>query len=203
MKKTVTIFLALFVISLLGLPGAINAQSPVDFGIKGGLNFATFHGSDSDYETLSDYTVGIAVDISLPALPIDIESGVYYSHKGAQADGGSVRLNVEYIELPVLAKYNLGLSDLLNPHIVLGPYAGYAINSNARGITFSNVDSLEDFTNEFDFGLMGGLGADLNVAVTTVNIQTRYSYGITSVFDDGFDADANNGVFSIVAGIMF
>lgn len=203
MKKTVTTFLALIVISFSGLPNAVNAQNPVDFGIKGGLNFATFHGSDADYETLSDYTVGIAIDISLPTLPVDIESGVYYSHKGAQADGGNVRLNVEYIEVPVLAKYNLGLFNQISPHLILGPYAGYTINSNARGVTFSNVDSLEDFTNDFDFGLMGGLGADLKVAVTTVNIQTRYSYGFTSVFDDGFDGDAKNGVFSIVAGIMF
>lgn len=203
MKKTITTFLVLFIISFSGLPETVSAQSPIDFGIKGGLNFSTFNGSDVEYEMYSDYNAGIAIEISLPTLPVGIESGVYYSHKGAQADDGSVRLSVEYIEIPLLAKYNLGLSDKISPHLVLGPYAGYVINSSARGVTFSNVDSLEDFTNEFDFGLMGGAGIDLNVAVTTINIQARYSYGFTSVFNDGFDADAKNGVISLVAGIMF
>ena len=66
------------------------AQSPVDFGLKGGINLANLANADGDADTRTGLHAGLVLDFSLPMMPIGIESGIYYSQKGAEATFGGV-----------------------------------------------------------------------------------------------------------------
>ncbi len=201
MKKLTSLFLLILLTAVFTLADHANAQNPINIGVKGGLNIANFNNIDDDLDSRAGLMAGIVLDFSLPASPAGIESGLYFSQKGADSAGGDVSIKVDYLEVPVLAKIDFGPPAPVSPHLVLGPYAAFnlnsAIESNVGGVDVSFED---DAVNSTEFGIIGGLGADLNLVATTINVQARYGYGLTSVFED---SDAQNGVFSITAGIMF
>lgn len=201
MKKLISLFLPILLTAVFTLADHANAQNPINFGVKGGLNIANFNNIDDDLDSRAGLMAGIVLDISLPASPAGIESGLYFSQKGAETAGGDVSIKVDYLEVPVLAKINFGPPAPVSPHLVVGPYAGFNLNSETEAsVGGVDVEFDDDSVNSTEFGIIGGLGADLNLVATTINVQARYGYGLTSVFEG---TDAQNGVFSITAGIMF
>lgn len=196
MKRIKLPVLIAAIISMAFLTQNVNAQSPVSFGIKGGLNISNFHGSDAEYDASTGLMAGAVLDFSLPALPMGIESGVYYTQKGAEANGGSISL--DYIEVPVLAKVQLGPPGPIKPHLVIGPHVGFNINAEDQ-----DGNDVSDFFKGNEFGGTAGVGLDFSMGLAKLNAQARYSYGFTSVYeDDAIDSD-RNAVFTIALGIMF
>jgi len=192
----------------LGLIQKTNAQSPVNFGIKGGVNFANLANSDDELDSRSGVHAGLVLDLSLPLLPIGIESGVYYSQKGAELTEENITVTgkIDYIEVPLMAKINVGPPGPFSPHFVIGPYAAYNVNAEfeASDGNITINEDLDDMTSDFDFGGVIGIGADFNLGITRLNLQARYSRGFLDINDDGFEEDSEfNSVFSISAGILF
>ena len=183
------------------------AQSPVDFGLKGGINLANLANADGDADTRTGLHAGLVLDFSLPMMPIGIESGIYYSQKGAEATFGGVNATskLDYIEVPVMAKINVGPPGPFTPHILVGPYAAYNINAEWEGTDGSSTftEDRSDFTTDVDFGGIVGVGADFNAGVTKLNVQARYSRGFVDINDNGNDDGVYHNVFTIAAGIMF
>lgn len=202
MKKRKVTILATVCFLLVGLSGIANAQSPVSFGIKGGLNLANFTGTDLDTEIRTGFTAGLSMDVGMPAVPFGIETGAYFSQKGADfTEGGADgSIELDYIEVPVLAKVNFGLPGPATPHLVLGPYVGFNINAEAsNGGASADVS---DDVNDTEIGGLAGLGIDFNVGLTKLNAQARYGMGFTNAFTDD-DEDTKNSVVSLVVGIQF
>jgi len=207
-KKLITATLSVVVFASFGLIQQTNAQSPIDFGIKGGLNIANLAGAEDDLDSRTGIHAGLVLEFSFPLTPVGIESGIYYSQKGAQTseDNITATWKLDYIEVPVLAKISVGPPGPFSPHIVAGPYAAYNINSelDVSAGSESVTEDFSEFTSDIDFGGVIGVGADLSLGVTKLTIQARYSRGLIDVNDNGFeDEGENNSVFSISAGIMF
>jgi hypothetical protein len=185
----------------------VKAQSPVNFGIRGGLNISNLHGSDFDYDPRVGVHVGAVLDLSLPMLPIGIESGVFYAQKGAEADDEGItgKVKLDYIEVPVLAKIQLGPPGPISPHLLLGPYMAFNINAESEFTDGSTTvgGNLDDETRDLEFGAIAAVGLDFSLGVTKLNAQARYSYGFTSTFEDDFDDGERNAVFTLAVGIMF
>lgn len=206
MKKRKVFILAAVCFLMTGLAGIVNAQTPVNFGLKGGLNFANISGSDADSEIRTGFTGGISLDISVPG-PLGIESGAFYSQKGAEfsEDGSEGTLSLDYIEVPVLAKVGFGPPGPASPHIILGPYVGFNVSAESEvsggGFTFSG--DISDDVNDTEFGGIAGLGIDLNLGLTKLNAQARYGMGFTNIFTEDGDEEIKNSVISIVVGIQF
>jgi len=206
MRKLSTLIIS--TILFLSLAITAQAQSPVDFGVKGGINLADLANFDEDFNTRTGLHAGLVLDFSLPMMPIGIESGVYYSQKGSEATygSGSLTFKLDYIEVPVMAKINVGPPGPFTPHILAGPYAAYNINAELEGTSGSSTatEDASDFTTDVDFGGIVGVGADFNAGVTKLNVQARYSRGFVDINDNGNDDDGvYHNVFTISAGIMF
>lgn len=174
------------------------AQSPVKFGVKGGINLANISGTDTDFEIRQGMIIGASVDFSLPMLPIGVESGVYYTQKGAEFE--NIDYKIDYIEVPVLAKVSLGPPGPISPHLIVGPTVGFMVNSEIED-SAGNTLNVDDTTTEIEFGGLAGVGADFNVGLAQLNAQIRYNYGFTKVYEDS--DDGNNAVLSVVLGISF
>lgn len=183
LKNGYIIVLAL-VFSLVGMQQTASAQTPVDFGIRGGLNFANYSDVDGDLDSRSGLLIGAYVNISLPMAPFSIQPEVAYSQKGASANG--VDVEVDYLEVPVLAKFSFAPGPA-SPHIYVGPYVGFVVEDDS--------DSAET-----DFGGMVGAGLDINAGVVDLNLGARYGLGFVDAFENG---SGKNSVFSIVAGVSF
>jgi hypothetical protein len=209
MKKLSTLLLVFFL--AFGITATTQAQSPLSFGLKAGLNISDISGPDTDSDTRTGLTGGLAVYLNLPALPIGIESGLYYSQKGSSYSESDEfgdfdeTLKLDYIEVPVLARLNFPTPGPIGPHLVAGPYIGFNINAQAEGtedgVTYD--EDISDFINSTDIGLMFGAGLDFNIGVTSLNAQARYSIGLNNVYDFDTDDTYRNSVFSIVVGINF
>lgn len=200
MKKLYTILGLLCSLMILGaLPNTSQAQTKPSFGIRGGANFAQFNNTDINDNARTGLMLGAYLNLAIPNTPISIQPEVLYTQKGAEIKSGvgtSGKVKLNYIEVPVLAKFRYQTYGAVTPSVYFGP----AINLNvtAKGEnpgSLGNTSSdLDDFTNTMNLSVVVGAGVD----ISRFNVGVRYNAGLTKAFESG---DAKNGVFSVVAGI--
>ena len=183
------------------------AQSPVEFGIRGGVNLANLGNVDFDTRVRTGILAGIYADISLPILPFALETGVYFSQKGSEFDESDVELTfkLDYIEVPVLVKLPFGNLPQLKPYFIAGPYVEFNVNAEVETEGRNDVFTvdLDDETEFFNFGAMVGVGSDLDIGLIKLNFQGRFGLGLRDVFNDQFSDGEKHQVFSILVGFSF
>ncbi len=158
----------------------------LQIGVKAGLNYANFTGTEIQTDAITSYHAGLVAEIKL-ADKFAIQPELLYSTQGASYEeaGEEFKNELGYIAIPVLAKIYLGKSFSLE----LGPQASFLLSEK------SDVDF--DDSNTFDFGLAGGLSYKIT---KNIFIQGRYVLGLTEVSSD---ANAKNSVLQFSAGLMF
>jgi hypothetical protein len=182
-------------------------------GIKGGVNFSNLYIDNvNDEKVKTGFNLGLFAKLPV-SKGVSIQPEILYSQKGAQASysnpliGGDYRFNLNYLELPVLAVFNLGK----NFNIHAGGYAAYLASANVKAVDNSvQNEELINFDekqfNRFDYGLVGGLGFD----VKNVTIGARYNYGLNqigesneSVLSSEVLRNAKNNNISLYVGFGF
>lgn len=177
---------------------AAHAQVLPQFGIKGGVNFSTFNNTDNtEYKT--GVLAGVYSRISVPATPMVIQPELLYVQYGSNFEDTDAKFSVDYIQVPVLAKFGFGAPGVpVQPEVFFGPYAGFKVNSELSNSDIS-IDA-DDFFESTDLGVAVGAGVNIN----RVSLEFRYTAGLTNVVaDSDFEDDQKNGAFSLTAGISF
>lgn len=152
-------------------------------GIKAGLNVSNLYINDvNDENARFGFNGGLYGQI-LSSDVFAIQPELLFSTKGSQADYGgivnsTVRFNLNYIDLPVLAVIKLGPS----AEIHAGPYFSYLLSANidysgniGNGTEQINRDNLKSY----DWGWSGGLGLNFG----PVQVGARYNYGMVKIAD--------------------
>jgi hypothetical protein len=186
---------------LAGITFASQAQS-IKYGVKAGASLTNFSGKDSDgYKNKFGFNGGVVANFGLNDM-FSIQPEVLYSMKGAKADGTDVRLNLNYIDVPVLAKISTGETGLF---FELGPQVGFLASAKAKDDNASV--NYKDFFKSVDFGYAAGLGFQ---AASGPMIGLRYNGGFTNVGKtgnvNGLQVQAGsvkNSVFQLYVGFMF
>lgn len=165
---------------ILGCCTLSNAQA---YGLKAGVNFASFRGDNSkDFNVLIGWQAGGVAELEIFD-HLSVQAEFLYSTQGAKTKTHDYELN--YLTLPVVAK--IYLTDSFN--IQGGPQFGLLISES------DNVDALQ--SNTYDFGVVGGL--EFFVA-NGLFIQARYNAGLSRLSDN---SDLKNSVVSLGLGYMF
>jgi len=189
MKK----FLLAAVFAVVGM-GMSNAQD-VSFGVKGGLNLATLGGDADNVDSRTSFHLGGFAQFDLSD-KFTIQPELVYSSQGAvNSDDSDVVIKLDYINLPVIAKYAVAEGFTVEA----GPQIGFAIN---RQISFDGEDEdLDDEFKSFDFALGVGAGYELESGIM---FSVRYNLGLANIseFDDD-DFSINNNVFQLSVGYKF
>lgn len=167
-------------------------------GVKGGLNVSNLYIDDLDDENARyGFNVGLFGQV-LASETFAIQPELLYSTKGSKAfyEGiinQTVKYNLNYLDLPVLAVFKLGES----AEIHVGPYASYLLNANIsyEGDIANGDDEIDkDHLKSFDYGLVGGFGLNFGA----VQVGARYNYGLAKIADsDAADlvvGDSKNSV---------
>lgn len=165
--------------------GAYTAQAQgVDFGIKGGANFANFSNADFDTESITSWHAGAVLELNLvPSFSVQAEA--LYSSVGAKVkDVGDI--NLDYISVPVLAKFYV-LPEKVS--LVAGPQ-----------FSFLAKDTKDLKAKSTDIGLAGGVEAKI---IAGFFAQARYVIGLTKVSDEEVSTNFKNGVFQVSVGYNF
>jgi len=182
------------------------------FGIKAGVTSADFYGVGYKRNARNGVTFAASASINFPAyLPYDLslglETGFYFTQKGF-TDPVTAKLNaavveIDYIEIPILAKLKFREQNQFSPHIILGPTIGFLANAESVQDDGERSD-LDEFTRTVDFGGMAGAGVDIRLGDYIVDLQIRQSLGFTTLFDEAsFDENEKLRQLSVVVGVRF
>jgi hypothetical protein len=163
------------------------------FGILGGANFASIGGDDiEDVDGRTSFHLGALAEIGITE-KFAVQPEVLYSAQGITE--GDETLRLDYINIPVFAKYYLieGLS------LEAGPQLGINVNSQYE---YDGETEDADGFNTLDLAAALGVGYKLPMGVF---FQANYNLGISDVMEEvnGFQVDAKNNVFQFSVGYMF
>lgn len=188
--------IALVALSLFFSFSTVKAQSY--FGIRGGVNFATFNAEKADLSTITRFLTGAYYTYNFQNSNFAVQAEILYSQKGAKDEFMSniyiTRIN--YLEIPLLAKYSFNTAGDIVPHIYIGPYLGIKLEAGLE-IKNDNTYDINDEISSTDFGFVFGAG----VNIQRFDIGLRYSLGLTDI--TASDSEFQNRVLSIVAGFRF
>lgn len=186
--------------ALLIIPADSVAQVP-SFGLKGGLNMASFAGRrivDADYG--SGFSLGAFVSIPISStVTIQPEalfsrrsvSNTAYDYDEFPQDGGSAppigvyisdETRHDYLELPILVRLSPSpAEDPVRLVFLAGPSAGILLNARSDFIDDHEViEDYEEYLNSADFSLVIGGGVEIG----KLSLDARYNLGLSSVAKD-------------------
>jgi hypothetical protein len=125
-----------------------------------------------------------------------ISMDVLYSQKGAgfevvtvSGTNISYKNRINYLEIPVLARYFLTLSGPFRPNFFIGPSVAFKLNAKVKEYEIDTRPQPEvDVSDRFrplDLGLVGGIAFNFEVAKgKRVLLDARYTYGLSDVTVD-------------------
>jgi len=168
---------------------SISAQD-FNFGVKGGINIASISGT---YIGVSGLGSKVSFHLGgVAEIPISDKFGaqveLLYSSQGTQWSFiGSNSLRLDYVNLPVLAKYNIvkGLS------AEAGPLVGFLVATNAEKEDYNSID------------VAIAVGASYKLS-NKIFFSLRYNRGLTNINKNEVVALNNqNNVLQLSAGYTF
>lgn len=234
-------------VPMLLLGTAVPAQG--QFGIRGGISLNDFFGDEvSNTEQSRNLSYGISVGlIRIGSFQIMAEG--YYRQKGAGwsaldvlgAGGGPVALDsaqiagmvngadlsgqmlefgLDYIEVPVLLRWNLPIfAGRLRPYLNGGPAFGWRVDC---GVTVSltaaaaseepeadcqdlTSDNLQDTLKDYELGMVVGGGLDVGVlgGMGAITLDFRLTRGLSRISEGQTGPEVRNQAFSAVLGYTF
>ena len=207
------IYLSL-IIMLSMVPVRIEAQDShndsaykTQYGLKTGLGIAELHGDTKDYNII-DRASKKALFIGGFALMrvnniIYVQPEIIYTNKGAKAadPDRKDRLNLTYLEFPVLAKLYILPKASIRPHLFFGPAPNILLS--AEYDSGGHDYDIKDEVTKFDFGLVAGGGFDIEFGNGLIMIDARYTHGVISADDSGEDLHIKNTVVLFTIGYAF
>ncbi len=213
MKK----ILLLTLVALFAFNYQANAQR---IGVKLGYGMARQSGEVQkmpdvkveDYKkALNSFCAGVFFDSNLVPI-LDLRVGLDFASKGLRLDGEKVielKSKLNYLEIPVLAKVNIG------PLYALGGfYGGYAVNGKISGKLPDKFGKLSELTKidedidfdkrqikRMDYGVRFGAGLQIGLGPIHAFAQAEYSYGLANISKiDGIST--HNSFLAVTVGVM-
>jgi hypothetical protein len=163
----------------------INLHAQLSYGIKGGLSIADIvltniinRDLESEYRMKAGIHAGIFAAIVLRE-KFSIDAELLYSSKGVKTFDS--KINLEYITIPLLLRYNITPKFLAEG----GAELGYLFSARSQ---YGNVSYV--YNNNIDLGLDAGFVFNVT---KKINAGLRYNVGLSSVIEP-FSISSNNGV---------
>jgi hypothetical protein len=187
---------ALALVAAIGISGATPAAALTkELGVIGGFNFSTLKiDGQSGLDARSAFALGGVLDLGLKGRfglrvePVYLKSGADATSRNAYwgtMDGAEFKL--DYIDVPVLARYEFGTDDKRCPYVLGGFGFNFAVSQKAE-LTQGNEHATVDLADVFapvDVTVDLGGGVSFPAAGNRWAIDGRLAYGLTNVNDGG------------------
>ncbi|MBN2091760.1 PorT family protein [candidate division KSB1 bacterium] len=188
------------------------------YGFKFGYNHSHIVGKQIKFEKWkSGYQIGLFNTFSI-SKKTEIQTEILYSTKGAIAiswlidEASKTYREIQtawcfnYIEVPILIKRTF-----TRPKNTLGVYLGPYLSS-LRDACSKNIKAEEsgimsfslpvkDYTNQFDYGIIGGVDYQFSIFKYRLFTDLRYSRGLNMIFKES--SEVYHQLFSASLGIIF
>jgi hypothetical protein len=169
------------------------SMAQTSFGVRAGVNFQNLNGKDVSGDKLNNkmkvgFNAGVTADIPVASPDYFVQTGLLFSSKGAKIEGTDIKVNLNYLEIPITFLYKpaLGTSKLL---LGVGPYLGYALGGKVDDQSLNFDDDFKRFDAGgnllFGYQFAQNLSAQLNAQLGLVNIG-QHTEGDATVKNTGF-----------------
>ncbi|MEC3880372.1 porin family protein [Parapedobacter sp. 10938] len=201
------------IIILLSFPIA-SIQAQTDFGIKGGVNYATYsygdHAAPSKASPIARfYLAGYLAVRMAPGLYLQPEvalhgKGARVTKTDAVAGADEITQRTSWLDIPINALGKIPIGNHGNVFAGGGPYIGIAMNGEntySDGSTSAVIIYKDKNLRSLDYGINFLAG----VKFSFVSLHASYSFGLTNITYDTnkWSKDIKNRVLSIGAGVSF
>lgn len=170
-------------------------ESSVYYGVRLGLNLANLSGDGHTLGTKTGLNLGGVIGLRLSdTTPVFLESGLYFTQRGAEE--GKTEINLNYLEIPILIKAGFNVTDDIAVLPFIGPTLSLGISGKMKGYDENGVfDSESSFDSDKysrpDVGIKIGCGAEWNM----IYLEAGYQFGITNVLDSEEYSQHGNALF--------
>ncbi|GAB3932063.1 hypothetical protein GCM10028804_45770 [Larkinella terrae] len=197
-------------IFLFASASTLLAQQRWSAGPRIGVNVSSLYGKSSYYGPKVGLIAGGFVSYS-SINHFGISADVLYSQRGGKYDNPSDRSShtqfLNYLEIPVVARYYLNLSGNFRPNFFVGPSLGILMaakrtHSINQGQSYPDSDTKDEFE-PLDLGGTAGFQANFKVKDRQrFLIDARYTLGLTNVRTNS-SPWLGNSTFSFTLGYSF
>jgi hypothetical protein len=183
-----------------------SAQTP-RFGIYSGLAHSTLSGKDAEGAgfrpgfTLATYGV-FPINENLSFQP-----ELQFVQKGMGQDtvafGApiSVRVKINYIEVPLLLRISGDRGVPVAPFLLVGPTLAYRLSCSAKAtVATTTMDGDCDGLPSTDYGVAAGAGVDFNALSRDFSVAARLDQGLKKL---GKNNEVSNRSINLVFGLRF
>lgn len=161
------------------------------YGVRIGMTSATLSGDGLDADSKIGMTLAGIIGLRVSdSTPLFLESGLYYTERGAK--------NVGYnnLEIPLLIKYGFKAGDQIALLPFIGPYFAQAISGKTK-IDGTKVGTFDEKKwmglNRFNMGFKLGCGAEYN----KLYLELGYQFGVNNISKaDEIDGIHSNAFFA-------
>ncbi len=205
MKRTIR-----FIIVVLLLSQAVQAQENISIGPIAGVSIANLRGENTGTSWTTGLTLGGFLNYSANS-GFGVSGQVLYTQLGGKDNDNSREINLNYIQIPILATYFLGkYGQRVRPKLFLGPHINFLLSAkNEQGVDINQVQGRPGRSNAFesiDAGLTAGVGLNVRLANKIwLNTDVRYGLGLLGLLaDDQPDIrKIHNHNFGVNVGVSF
>lgn len=194
----------LFVVALLAATMTVQAQG-LKFGIKGGLNLTkmTFNSSLYSSDNQAGFYLGPTLKLSLP-LGFGVDVAALYDQRSTKVENKNGNQSTEEkikqksIQIPVNARYNIGLGSEAGIYLAVGPQFGFPVGDKVYNTNVFEY-RMKDASVSFNFG--AGI-------YLLEHLEIGFSYNLVTKSGELKDQNGNitnthNNAWQIGAAIYF
>jgi hypothetical protein len=183
-------------------PSSSEGGGGIGFGVKGGYLYSSIAGGSQPFDNNNGWEVGVFLGGNRNGV-VGVMGEVMYAKKAYKAGDTNLNLNSDldlyYVEIPVLARLNIG-SGNKNTGIILYALAGpvFDVNLSAQ---LNDLD-VKDRYESLDVGILAGGG----IEISRFLLEGRYTWGLTNLLvnnSNAFSSDAKSRTFALLAGLRF
>lgn len=203
----------IYLLAALLAVSTTTAMAQVSWGVKGGLNLANLTNNEGNADMKPSFYIGGFMEYRVSEF-FGISPELLYSRQGFQAkeggtivglrlkDGTTARLRLNYINLPILAKFYVaeGLS------LDLGPQVGFDIGSDIWAKNGGEKETVDLPSTTYEIPAPNTLDVSFAMGLTynfnDFFVQGRYNLGLTDAFEDD-EANSKNSVIQLGVGYRF
>jgi len=196
--------------SMLVVLGAVSAAAPAsaqerDMGALVGLNISNVDINVDDISVGLGNRGGLIVggfynQVVRPAFSVEIDALISMKGSSLSSGGDKFDLNLTYLDVPALARYNIPVTREPMIHLFAGPSFNFKLRAttSASGSTpFDVNENIGDDIKTFEAGLVLGGGVKIH---ERAHLDVRYACGLTNIAEGLDDGSAKNKVLSVMVG---
>lgn len=190
-----------FLSLVIALAAILPAMAQFSIGPRVGVALNTLelneHGFGSDNR--AGFTAGLQAEVMIPMVNFGFDASVMYVRRTSEISGNNgLKVDRDYIEIPVNLKYKFGLpvvGSLVSPYIFTGPSFAFKVS----GEDFSN------FIHEKKCNMSWNFGFGLQL-IKHLQVGASYGIGLSKVADfavQNVEIEAKHNGWTITAAWLF